>query len=165
RVGGGNMMFPPPPPAVAKRDSDNVVIGCSGLPQVNGKDFFNGPQYNAGLVYYTDNSGNSVFHGLTLQVADRVSKYFQLNANYTFSKTLDDGTFTTFVSMPQNLYQRGMERANSDQDIRHRLIANFVSSGAEKTILRNFELSAIVAAQPGRPFSILAGFDATTDAN
>ena len=153
------------PPAVAKRDSDNVVIGCSGLPQVNGKDFFNGPQYNAGLVYYTDNSGNSVFHGLTLQVADRVSKYFQLNANYTFSKTLDDGTFTTFVSMPQNLYQRGMERANSNQDIRHRFIANFVASGAEKTILRNFELSGIVKAQSGRPFTIFAGFDANNDTN
>jgi len=153
------------PPAVAMRDSANVVIGCTGLPQVNGKDFFNGPQYNAGLVYYTDNSGNSVFHGLTLQVAERASKYFQLNANYTFSKTLDDGTFTTFVSTPQNLYQRGMERANSNQDIRHRFIANFVASGAEKTILRNFELSGIVNAQSGRPFTIFAGFDANNDTN
>ena len=62
--------------------------------------FAGGIEYNAGLVYYTDNSGNSVFHGLTLQANERAGKYFRLNANYTFSKTLDDGTFTTFVSTP-----------------------------------------------------------------
>lgn len=146
------------------RDSNNVIIGCSGAPP--GKSVFpGGIAYNAGLVYYTDNSGNSVFHGLTLQANERAGKYFRLNANYTFSKTLDDGTFTTFVSTPQDLYNRGLERANSNQDIRHRFIANFVASGPEKTILQNFELSSIINAQSGRPFTIFAGFDANNDTN
>jgi len=146
------------------RNSNNVLIGCAGSPA--GKDVFpGGIEYNAGLVYYTDNSGNSVFHGLTLQANERHGKYFRLNANYTFSKTLDDGTFTTFVSTPQDLYKRNLERANSNQDIRHRFIANFVASGPEKTVLRNFELSSIINAQSGRPFTIFAGFDANNDTN
>ena len=154
------------PPATATRDSNNAVIGCTGLPTLpNGKSLFNGPEYNAGLVYYTDNSGNSIYHGLTLQANQRAGRYFRLNANYTFSKTLDDGTFTTFVSTPQDLYKRGLERANSNQDIRHRFIANFVATGAEKTIFRNFELSSIVVAQSGRPFTIFAGFDVNNDTN
>jgi hypothetical protein len=88
-----------------------------------------------------------------------------LNANYTFSKTLDDGTYTTFVSTPQNLYRRNLERANSNQDVRHRFIANFVATGPEKTFMRQFELSSIITAQSGRPFTIFAGFDVNNDTN
>ncbi len=154
------------PPAVAKRDSNNLVTGCTGLPTLpGGKDLFSGPQYNAGLIYYTDNSGNSIFHGLTLQATQKAGNYFRLNANYTFSKTLDDGTFTTFVSTPQDLYKRGLERANSNQDIRQRFIANFVATGPEKTVVRNFEVSGIVTAQSGRRFTIFAGFDVNNDTN
>jgi hypothetical protein len=154
------------PPAVATRDSNNVVTGCEGLPKLpNGKNLFNGPQYNAGLVYYTDNSGNSIYHGLTVQANERAGRYFRLGANYTFSKTLDDGTYTTFVSTPQDLYQRSLERANSNQDIRHRFIANFVATGPEQSFARDFELSSIVTAQSGRPFTIFTGFDANNDTN
>jgi hypothetical protein len=151
--------------AAQTRESNNVLVNCTGGAQLFGKDFFNGPEYNSGLAYYTDNSGNSVFHGLTFQGSERAGKYFRLNANYTYSKTLDDGTFTTFVSTPQNLFRRFLERANSNQDIRHRFIANFVASGPEKTFLRNFELSSIITAQSGRPFTIFAGFDANNDTN
>jgi outer membrane receptor protein involved in Fe transport len=144
------------------RNSNNVITGCSGAPA--GKDVFPGViAYDTGLIYFTDNSGNSVFHGLTLQASEKAGKYFRLNANYTFSKTLDDGTFTTFVSTPQDLYKRFLERANSNQDIRNRFIANFVASGPEKTILRNFELSSIITVQSSRPFTLFVGFDANND--
>ena len=142
----------------------NVSQPVGKLP--DGKDLFNGPLYsNAGLLYYTDNSGNSVYHGLTLQVSQRAGQYFRLNANYTFSKTLDDGTFTTFVSTPQDLYNRSLERANSNQDVRHRFIANFVADGPQKTLARNFELSGIVTLQSPRPFTMFVGFDANNDTN
>jgi len=121
--------------------------------------------YNAGLVYFTDNTGNSVFHGLTLQASERAGKHLQFRANYTFSKTLDDGTFTTFVSTPQDLYKRSLERANSNQDLRHRFVANLVASGPERGILRHLELSSIITAQSGRPFTLYVGFDANHDTN
>jgi hypothetical protein len=146
------------------RNSNNVIVGCQGGPA--GKDVFPGTvPYNAGLVYFTDNTGNSIFHGLTVQASQRAGGYFQLHANYTFSKTLDDGTFTTFVSTPQDLYKRYLERANSNQDVRHRFVANFVATGPQKTIFRNFELSSIVTAQSGRPFTLFVGFDANHDTN
>jgi outer membrane receptor protein involved in Fe transport len=146
------------------RNSSNLVVNCHGAPA--GKDVFPGvPEYDAGLTYYTDNSGNSVYHGLTLQANERAGKYFRLNTNYTYSKTLDDGTFTTFVSTPQDLYKRNLERANSNQDLRHRFIANFVADGPAKSFLRNFELSSILTAQSGRPFTIFVGFDANGDLN
>jgi len=146
------------------RNSNNVIVGCQGAPA--GKDVFPGTvPYNAGLVYFTDNTGNSIFHGLTLQASERAGKHLQFRANYTFSKTLDDGTFTTFVSTPQDLYKRNLERANSNQDLRHRFVANLVASGPERGILRHLELSSIITVQSGRPFTLYVGFDANHDTN
>jgi len=99
-----------------------------------------------------------------LQVSEKI-KYFSLNANYTFSHTLDDGTFTTFVSTPQDLYDRPLERANSNQDVRHRFIANFTADGPKDSFLRNFEFSSIITLQSPRPFTEFVGFDANGDTN
>lgn len=140
-----------------------------------GKDYFSpipvlaavgNPLYtNAGLLYFTDNTGSSAYHGLTLQAAKNAGRYARFNANYTLSHTLDDGTFTTFVSTPQDLYRRNLERANSNQDVRHRFVANFTVYGPQNTLLRNFELSNIVTIQSPRPFTMFVGFDANGDTN
>jgi hypothetical protein len=152
----------------------SCAIGSSSVIPTNwpaGKAYFyngnpggNTAFSNAGLLYFTDNSGNSIYHGLTLQVSERI-KNFSLNANYTFSHTLDDGTFTTFVSTPQDLYDRSLERANSNQDVRHRFITNFTADGPKNTFLRNFEFSSIITLQSGRPFTEFVGFDANGDTN
>src|SRR5439155_6491698 len=85
-----------------------------------------------GIFYYTDASGNSVHHALTLQAMERAGKYFRLNASYTFAKTLDDGKFLVFVDTPQSNDQRSLERAVSNQNVRHRFIANFVVTRSEE---------------------------------
>ncbi len=118
-----------------------------------------------GIFYYTDSSGNSVYHGMTLQVIEKAGKYLSFNGNYTFSRTLDDGTFVTFVSTPQSNAQRNLERAYSNQDVRHRFVADFVADGPEGTFLRNFQLSGIVTVQSPRPFTMFVGFDANNDGN
>ncbi|MGB8522885.1 MAG: TonB-dependent receptor, partial [Candidatus Acidiferrales bacterium] len=149
----------PPPPPPAGYPAGKAYFGAAGVPG-------GGAAYdNAGLLYSTDNTGNSVYNGLTLQVTERAGQYFSLNANYTFSHTLDDGTFTTFVSTPQDLYDRGLERANSNQDVRQRFIANFTGTGPIHSILRNFTMSNIVTLQTGRPFTVFVGFDANGDTN
>jgi outer membrane receptor protein involved in Fe transport len=134
-----------------------------------GKSFFQSVLMPVGLIYYTDNSGNSVYHGVTFSASERVGQYFRFNANYTFSKTLDDGTFTTFVSTPQDLYHRSRERANSNQDVRHRFLANFtVAAPKSKDIniaLRDWEASGIITLQGARPFTIFVGHDANNDTN
>ncbi|HSB75297.1 MAG TPA: hypothetical protein VLC12_06585, partial [Terriglobales bacterium] len=149
--------------------SGPYICPPGGTPLPNwpaGKEYFNnGVRYPAGLLYFTDNSGNSVYHGVTLQVNKRAGKYFGLNANYTFSHTLDDGTFTTFVSTPQDLYRRDLERATSNQDVRHRFVGNFTVDGPQHTFLHDFELSSIVTVQSPRPFTLFVGFDANGDTN
>jgi hypothetical protein len=141
---------------------DNTIA----LPGLQGiKPAFSGPLYPAGLLYFLDDSGNSVYHGVTFSATQRAGNYFRLNANYTFSKTLDDGTFTTFVSTPQNLYNRASERANSNQDVRHRFVANFTADTPDKPYVRNIELSSIITVQSARPFTMFFGADGNGDTN
>jgi hypothetical protein len=129
-----------------------------------GKNYYSGiPRYPAGLICCNDLTGNSVYHGGTLQVTKTAGKYANLNANYTLSHTLDDGTFATFISVPEDVFRRGLERATSNQDARHRLVSNFSLFGPSNTFLRNFVLSNIVTLQSPRPFTLFVGFDANND--
>jgi hypothetical protein len=134
----------------------------------DGRDAFSGQLYsNAGLMYFLDGSGNAGFDGATLSVTDKFSHSFRFNANYTWSHTRDDGTFTTFVSTPQDLYDRALERADSVQDVRHRFVANFTASTPHKgmALFRNFEFSRIINLQTPRPLTIFVENDVNGDTN
>jgi len=152
-------------PPIGTETGTNKDIFGFGLPDPNIPAPPGGSPGTGGIFYFTDSSGNSVYHGATLQVIQKGSKYFHFDANYTLSKTLDDGTFVTFVSTPQSNPQRNLERGYSNQDARHRFVANFVADAPQNTFLRNFELSSIVTLQSPRPFTLFVGFDANNDGN
>ena len=90
-------------------------------------------------------------------------KYFNLTANYTYSHIIDNGNFTTFINLPPNQFDYAAERANSNQDARHRLVANFTAIAPNNGPWRNFELSNIVTLQSGRPFTIFYGNNTLND--
>jgi hypothetical protein len=132
----------------------------------DGKDAFSGVLYNnAGLMYYLDGSGNAEYDGGTISVTDKLGQIFRFNVNYTYSHTRDDGTFTTFVSTPQDLYDRALERANSVQDIRQRFVANFTADAPQSSFLRNFEFSLVTSLETPRPFTMFVGNDENGDTN
>jgi hypothetical protein len=116
-------------------------------------------------MYFVDATGNAAYNGGTISVSDRFGQYFRFNANYTYSHTTDDGTFLTFVSTPEDLYTRKLERADSVQDLRHRFVANFTADAPQNSFLRNFEFSSIINLQSARPFSLFVGNDINGDTN
>jgi hypothetical protein len=158
-----------PPAGLVNQATDCPPASAVGFPNnelPDGRDAFSGPLYtNAGLMYYLDDSGVSVYHGGNVALNGRIAKNLNFNASYTLSHTTDDGTFTTFVSTPQDLYKRYQERANSVQDVRHRFVANIVASGPANTFMKNFEFSDILNLQSGRPFTIFVGNDINNDTN
>jgi hypothetical protein len=132
----------------------------------DGKQGFFGQQFqNAGLMYFLDSTGNAAYDGGTISVSDRWGQYLRFAANYTWSHTRDDGTFTTFVSTPQNEYNRGLERADSVQDVRQRFVANFTADAPQQSWIRNFQFNGIVTLQTPRPFTIFVGNDVNGDTN
>jgi len=157
-----------PPNAQGWVNPDGSLSACEGTPLLlAGKPVFtDGLEFpNGGFLDYNNGVVNAIYNGMTLQVVERLGKRFNLNANYTWSHIIDNGNFTTFINLPQNQFDNISERGNSNQDVRHRFVANFTATGPEDGILRNFELSSVVTLQTGRPFTLFVGGDANGDTN
>ncbi len=157
-------------PAIAQGwlNPDGTISSCSGNPKLlAGKPVFTDSLEfpNGGFLDYNFNPVFATYHGMTVQVIEKVGKYFNLNANYTYSHIIDNGNFTTFINLPQNQFDNSSEKANSNQDVRHRFIANFTANTPNKGFARNFGLSSIITLQSGRPFTLFVGGDANGDTN
>jgi hypothetical protein len=106
-------------------------------------------------------NGSSIYHGLTASLTKRLSHGVQFQANYTWSKTIDDTIdFASF----QNWFRPDMIssfRAVSVFDIPHIFTANAVYTtpfkpghGALSAILGDISISPIITVRSGLPFSV-----------
>jgi hypothetical protein len=68
-----------------------------------------------------------------------------MTANYTYSHTIDNGNFTTFINLPPNQFDYASERGNSNQDLRNHLVANFTATAPEHSFLRGTSNSAALS--------------------
>ena len=155
-------------------NQNGTLSPCSGTPALGtgalaglgpffGGVFGSGLQtLSGGLEDYNNNVANANYHGGTITAIERI-KNFHLMANYTYSHTIDNGNFTTFINLPVNQFDYGAERANSNQDARHRLVANFTATAPKTGLWRNFEFSGIITLQAGRPFTLFYGNNSLND--
>jgi hypothetical protein len=155
-------------------NADGTLSPCSGTPTLGtgalaglgpffGGVFGSGLQtLSGGLEDYNNDVANAIYHGGTLTVIERM-KNFNMTANYTYSHTLDNGNFTTFINLPVNQFDYAAERANSNQDVRHRFVANFTAFAPKTGAWRNFVLSSIITVQAGRPFTLFYGANTFND--
>ena len=118
---------------------------------------------SAGLLDYNNGVVNTAYNGLTVTALERLGSYFNLTANYTYSHTIDNGNFTTFINLPVNQFNYAAERANSNQDQRHRFVTNFTATTPHHGWYRDNQLSSIITLQSGRPFTLYYGADTTND--
>jgi len=157
-------------PAIAQGlvNPNGTLSNCSGTPLLlAGKEVFNGSEEfpNGGFLDYNAATDTAMYNGLDVRLSERVGTHLTLNANYTFSHIIDDGNFTTFINLPENQFQPQLEKANSNQDVRHRFVADFVATGPQESFARNFQLSSIINAESGRPFTLFTGADSNGDGN
>jgi outer membrane receptor protein involved in Fe transport len=170
------LLFPGGPPEWVPGwlNADGTLSPCTGTPTLGTGaiaglgPFFGGAlgsglrTISSGLEDYNNDVANAIYHGGTLTVLER-GKHFNLTANYTYSHTIDNGNFTTFINLPPNQFDYAAERANSNQDARHRVVANFTAIAPQNGLWRNFELSNIVTLESGRPFTIYYGSNTLND--
>jgi len=156
-------------------NANGTISDCTGQPTLGTGvlqglgPFFGGvvgsglQTLSAGLMDFNNDVANAVYNGLTISGVERFRKFFTLNANYTYSHTLDNGNFTTFINLPVNQFDYSAERSNSNQDLRHRFVANFTVDAPTKGWYRNFEFSSIITLESGRPFTIFYGNNTLND--
>jgi carboxypeptidase family protein len=116
-------------------------------------------------------SGNSVYHGLTINVTKRFSHGMELLSSYTYSHSIDDSTDLQSPLEPQDSRFPNVERSNSDNDQRHRWVTSAVfqspsakqGDSAWKHFAGDFTLAPIIEVSSGRPYTLITGTDFRLD--
>ena len=104
--------------------------------------YANNTQYTA--------AGESNYHGLHVSIAQRSDKWGQYRVSYTLSKSLNNAG-EAFFSAPIDPTDIAKDRGRSDNDQRHRLVAN------ASTEVRGFLISGMMQAYSAPPFNITSG--------
>jgi hypothetical protein len=115
--------------------------------------------------------GNSIYHGLTVNVQKRFGHSFELLSSYTWSHTIDDSTDLQSPLEPQDSRFPFYERGNSDFDQRHRWVTSgvFQARGAHsgdtawRRLVADFTVAPIIEVSSGRPYTVITGTDYRLD--
>ncbi|MCC6585193.1 MAG: TonB-dependent receptor [Bryobacterales bacterium] len=83
---------------------------------------FSKPYPQFGSIRHYSNYGDNSYHGTTWRVEKRYSQGLQLNAFYTFSKSLNNGDDDGNVG-GITFYNRALEKGRANYDIRHRFVS------------------------------------------
>jgi hypothetical protein len=136
------------------------------------------PGFNRILVFNSDAS--SIYHGLVLELSKRFSRDVQALATYTFSKVVDDNPNVYALNpgsgngdLVQDPLAPWLDRGPSSDDQRHRFTLAAVwmlkygrgLPNKARRIFQGWELSGILTAQSGVPYSGLINFDLNNDGN
>jgi hypothetical protein len=130
---------------------------------------------NFGPMLFVTNGVNSSYHGMTVELRREFAHNLSVQTNYRFSKWLDTSSDTSTGQFQDNSEPgKGAQdvaclrcdRARSLFDIPHRFSATFLwtpqlvkasQNRLVKLIANGWDLSGIVTAQSGRPFSVWNG--------
>jgi hypothetical protein len=121
-----------------------------------------------GVVSWRGDVGNSTFEALQFNLRRTFHNGFLLSSNYMWSHSINDGSIGGGDSdTPQNSFCRSCDKASSDFDVRHLFNLSAVyalpfgagkqyvsSPGILRTLVGNWEMSAIGTTQTGLPVNI-----------
>ncbi|HYZ84233.1 MAG TPA: hypothetical protein VE621_07510, partial [Bryobacteraceae bacterium] len=127
------------------------------------------PRYNA--IVLLDNSANSNYHAFQLEAQRRIGASLFLNANYTWAKSIDDGSDALGVlindsSNQQNPLNNRDNRGPSQFDLNHRFVITHQwepqwfrgsSNWAVKNLVGNWGFAGITSFRSGFPVTLDAG--------
>lgn len=122
------------------------------------------PNTNFGRITEVRSHVISTYHGLVLQANKRFSNGLQFNANYTWSKAIDNGQGSVTFSNnndPLDIGNLRDERSLSNFDVPHKFVVSAIYAPEyfKKTnnflgyMLRDFSLAPIVSYYTGRVFT------------
>lgn len=138
--------------------------------QADGSKFFpaGAPRRNTafGPIDYRTNGGHSVYNSLQLSAQKRFSRRYQLQAAYTLAKAMDNmqaqlnADVNNSSVYPQDPYDRDVDWARADFDVRHVFSANFVwdlPGASTSALLGGWQFNGIVTLRSGVPFTPALG--------
>ena len=108
-------------------------------------------------------TGSSIYHGLTASLTKRYGRGLQFQANYTFSRAIDNTSDYSSLSTPFRPGLLGLDQSVSDFNVTHNFVANAVyttpfhagQGNFWRRTLADISISPIVYARSGVPFTLL----------
>src|SRR5688572_11834325 len=110
-----------------------------------------------GNITQVESSGNSSYNAFWLTATRRLTRDLQLDASYTWSKSLDYNSFSTGGIVTQDSYDLTASRGLSDFDARHRFVisALYELPFRGHWLIEGWQVAAIVQSQSGSPVNIV----------
>ena len=129
---------------------------------------------DATITQFTDyqSRGSSIYHGMTASLTKRFSDHFSFQANYTWSKAIDDNTDFNSLFAPPFPSRLFTDRSLSTFDIRHNFVFSGVFQSPSKAgpghsfasrAFADITLSPSIFIRSGIPFTIRTGTDINGD--
>ncbi len=119
-----------------------------------------------------ESDGNSIYHGLQVQLNKRFSHGLQFTTAYTWSHAIDEGSdvfdLAGTLALPQDSFNRAAERGDANFDVRHRFVYSAIWDlpiFRQNKILGGWQLASIGTFQTGQPYSVLLCCDLNQDGN
>jgi hypothetical protein len=110
-----------------------------------------------GNITQVESSGLSNYHGAWASVTKRLSRGVQLDASYTWSKSLDTNSLNSSGFAVQDGYDIPNQYGLSDFDARHRFVlqGTYTLPSTGHLLTRGWQLAAVVQSQSGNPVNIV----------
>jgi hypothetical protein len=151
---------------------NQLQTGVAGFPR---------PFSGFSRIFEFESNANSTYNGLVAQVNKRFSHNFAVSGSYTWSHVIDDAPDATAVvpntddgKLVYDPNNTKLERANGNDDVRHRFILSGIwdlnyARGIQNPVLRGlaegWQFSGILNAQSGQPYTALVNTDLNNDGN
>jgi len=112
------------------------------------------------FINFLDNGYTSIYHGLQATLTQRAWKGVNFVMGYTYAHAIDDVSLNR-AQQPQDSTHSGLERANSDNDVRHRLTLALTfelpSRAGYGHLFEGWQANSIVTIQSGLPWNLIDG--------
>ncbi|PYR30895.1 MAG: hypothetical protein DMF92_07140 [Acidobacteria bacterium] len=120
------------------------------------------PDPTIGALSINESTARSVYDGLAVSLTHRLAHHFEMQANYTLARNMDDDSnehlFRRETAL--NPFDLAAEWAYSKNDARHNFNVNTLAD-----LPGGLMAGAILFARTGTPYTPIVGFDTQNDAN
>src|SRR5262249_44908818 len=141
---------------ILRRNINQPIDGIRPFPTVS-QFSANLPGAVLGNVTQVESTGNSTYHALWISAGRAVAHGLQIQASYTWSKSIDYNSLSSQGVVVQNSYDLRDDRGLSSFDTRQRVVLRGIYDLPFRgnRLVAGWQIAAIVQAQSGNPVNIV----------
>jgi hypothetical protein len=148
---------------ILRRNINQPIDGVRPYPVVSASSAIL-PNAPLGNITQAESTGNSSYNALWVSASKPLASGLQINASYTWSKSLDYNSLSSQGVVVQNGYNLRGDRGLSDFDARHRFVARatYDLPFRGNLFVKGWQLAIVMQIQSGNPVNIVTSNSTVT---